>query len=165
MNTELEYTAYHEAGHAVASLMLGYNFRNVSITPNKDSLGRVLIDEIGSLGVDGLGCTKKDKKLITIALAGTLAESEYHLITRKKAITMVGTRRDYKKARVAFEKLTNNKTDDSNSFHNVIDLAERILFVNWKAVDEIAKQLLEQDSLSFDETDQLAGKYIVDVPM
>src|ERR1039457_1771641 len=39
--TVLEKTAYHEAGHAVASVFLFLPFRSVTIKPNKDSLGVV----------------------------------------------------------------------------------------------------------------------------
>lgn len=37
-------TAYHEAGHAVAALMVGRKFEYVTIEPEEDSLGHVLYE-------------------------------------------------------------------------------------------------------------------------
>lgn len=36
-----EITAYHEAGHAVASMVLGIRFDHISIVRDEDSYGRV----------------------------------------------------------------------------------------------------------------------------
>jgi hypothetical protein len=38
-------TAYHEAGHAVAALLLGVGFKSVSIVETEDTLGRLLHSE------------------------------------------------------------------------------------------------------------------------
>jgi hypothetical protein len=35
-------TAYHEAGHAVAAVLLGFQFQHATIVPKDDSLGHVL---------------------------------------------------------------------------------------------------------------------------
>jgi ATP-dependent Zn protease len=41
MSMKIERTAYHEAGHAVASYHLHVAFSYISITPDEDSWGRV----------------------------------------------------------------------------------------------------------------------------
>src|SRR5262245_55354834 len=62
--TELQHTAYHEAGHAVIALRLGYEMEKVTIKPSRGSLGRYFC---------------KDRPLATddirIAFAGALAEA------------------------------------------------------------------------------------------
>ena len=51
---ELRATAYHEAGHAVAALMLGRGFRSVSVIPNDESLGRVVRYPLWADGADAI---------------------------------------------------------------------------------------------------------------
>jgi hypothetical protein len=88
----LETTAYHEAGHAVADHVLGFNIRSVTIAPSKGCAGKVS----GKLGVkprileygnpSRATVTKWHDKVVTL-LAGAEAQRRFkpHSIRRYMA--------------------------------------------------------------------------------
>ena len=74
---ELERTAYHEAGHAVASLILRPDVKiiELSIVPKSDSVGRVAFEEIA---LHRQGCSSREDihHELLISLAGRAAEQK-----------------------------------------------------------------------------------------
>jgi len=83
-SVDRRYTAYHEAGHAVIALRLGYEIRKVTIVPRRGSLGRAEIRNR----------TSPDD--IRISLAGALAEA---LVNPTPSDIQDGSRTDWRNAR------------------------------------------------------------------
>jgi hypothetical protein len=74
-STEREATAYHEAGHAVIGYMFNAQFCSVSIKPNEDSSGRVLVTEdYYQRYSEG----RRERRSVALAsFGGPLAEAKY----------------------------------------------------------------------------------------
>ena len=68
----LEAIAYHEAGHAVISVKLGYRFLYVTIIPDGDRLGHVCCEDplVGEHD-------DKVKHALKVLIAASLAESKH----------------------------------------------------------------------------------------
>lgn len=148
MISAIEKTAYHEAGHAMAFMVLKTRFSKVSIVPDDESLGRVTNDLPDSFFDEDLNANRQRslyEKHILISLAGGLAEM----------------------------KLTGVENTDGNAVDNssVVELASRvtdsvaeteayILWLqeraknmvdnpwNWIAVEALAAALLHSKTLS-----------------
>ena len=67
-----EAVAYHEAGHAVISMKLGYRCLYVTIIPDGDRLGHVCCEDPLVVGHDD-----KVKHALKILIAASLAESKH----------------------------------------------------------------------------------------
>ncbi|MFH0789149.1 MAG: hypothetical protein V2B13_16245 [Pseudomonadota bacterium] len=85
---QLKITAYHEAGHAIASYCLGIKFRYISIESddNKRSLGKVgfrAFNKISDLSCLSLHMRDKFERHIMISLAGLIVEKMF--FKRKKS--------------------------------------------------------------------------------
>ena len=77
MISAIEKIAYHEAGHAMAFMVLKTRFSKVSIVPDDESLGRVTNDLPDSFFDEDLNANRQRslyEKHILISLAGGLAE-------------------------------------------------------------------------------------------
>jgi hypothetical protein len=76
--SRIERTAYHEAGHAVAAYLRHLRFTNVSIVPDRGTLGRCEFSEapiIIDLSVPPSPRTRaRVETLIIVSLAGVIAE-------------------------------------------------------------------------------------------
>ena len=70
--TNREAVAYHEAGHAVISMKLGYRCLYVTIIPDGDRLGHVCCEDPLVVGHDD-----KVKHALKILIAASLAESKH----------------------------------------------------------------------------------------
>ena len=81
-------TAYHEAGHALAGILLGQKFKYVTIEPNEVSLGHCLFEPWGALSLSPFDLdqdTRRSRRayvrlvsiVVSINLAGIAAE---HLV-------------------------------------------------------------------------------------
>jgi len=97
MGNDLGAIAYHEAGHAVAALVLHRRFRHVTIEPDEDSGGHIAWS-LGGPRVSELANSERRLRAriergIIVTYAGPLAEARY---TGRK--NHVGARDDYKKA-------------------------------------------------------------------
>jgi hypothetical protein len=77
--TEIQRTAYHEAGHAVMSVYLRRSFRLVSVIPDKDdeSIGRVLYHKLSNINYEDIDdkAERQIQRLIMCAMAGPAAEN------------------------------------------------------------------------------------------
>ncbi|MDR1926226.1 MAG: AAA family ATPase [Endomicrobium sp.] len=172
---ELEMTAYHEAGHAVAIYMMH---------PSDDVFKVTIKSHQGSLGLvapfpkEELHNEYKEELLadIMVSLAGYVAEKI------KYKTTTTGVTRDFKHAMAIAntmvwkagmgdsnfvgdfsaipkehmsqslkEKLNNETIKIMNACHTKI---EEFLKVNWDAVDAVAKRLVIDKELDFDEFEE-----------
>ncbi|MBX7105357.1 MAG: hypothetical protein K1X57_14835 [Gemmataceae bacterium] len=132
-------TAFHEAGHAVAALALGRPVQRVSILPTRVELGWCEFRK-------GVFRPTEDwlEREMLIALAGLAAEArhtgEYHWdgahhdlrYARKLAIERAGERKAERLERRMLSKAENLLADDDH----------------WRAVETIAKELLERGEIS-----------------
>jgi len=75
---ELEKTAYHEAGHAVAAFEMKRSFRHVTIEPDEESLGHIMFTKFRDSFRPDIDSYSKIRnpleKAIITALAGPIAE-------------------------------------------------------------------------------------------
>ncbi|GHT64464.1 ATP-dependent zinc metalloprotease FtsH [Endomicrobiia bacterium] len=172
---ELEITAYHEAGHATAIYLMHPtdDVFKVSVKSHQGSLGLV-----AHLPKEELHCENKDKLIadIIVSLAGYVAEKiKYNTTTTgvlsdfKKSMTVA----NYMVWRVGMgnsgligdfsiipegemsQGLKERLNDDTmlimNSCYSKI---EEFLKANWDAVDAIAKRLIKDKELDFDELEE-----------
>ncbi|GHT51185.1 ATP-dependent zinc metalloprotease FtsH [Endomicrobiia bacterium] len=171
---ELEMTAYHEAGHAIAIYLMHPtdDVFKVTVKSHQGSLGLV-----AHLPKEELHCANKDELIadIMVSLAGYAAEKI------KYNTTTTGVSSDFRKSmRVANymvweigmgnsgfigdfsiipeemsqglkEKLNNDTISIINSCYSKI---EEFLKANWDAVDAIAKRLIKDKELDFDELEE-----------
>jgi ATP-dependent Zn protease len=76
--SRIERTAYHEAGHAVAAYLRRLRFTNISIIPDRGTLGRCEFSEapvIIDLNAHSIGhARRRIETLIIVSLAGVVAE-------------------------------------------------------------------------------------------
>src|SRR4051812_41850310 len=134
-----EATAYHEAGHAVAALVLGRPVHKVSVLPDCDRLGWCEFKK-------GVFRPSEDwlEREVMIALAGMAAEArhtgEYALpeaaqdlrFVRKLALQRASERSVERLERRLLAKTENLLADDAN----------------WQAVELIAAELLKHGQIS-----------------
>lgn len=157
---ELLATAYHEAGHAFLSYVLGNGFKEVTIVPSKENLGSItnicdreflvsiMIGESDYILPDFV-INQRVKNELMILYAGYLAEKEYGVDNE------VGASSDLE----MITEFITHYCDDENESENLIQfcLAETtsILRDNWFQVKVLANELIEKKTMTFLEVDEL----------
>jgi hypothetical protein len=81
--TPRQLTAFHEAGHAVAAVAFGVGFESVSVVDDRDTLGRIVLDQKWPHRRAGFNPEDpEDRRLaegwILLALAGEFADAYYN---------------------------------------------------------------------------------------
>ena len=156
---DLEATAYHEAGHAVAHVALEVPFRRVTVRPGDDYLGRVeagrlskrLAIELEQSFLSPRDRDRAEREIICL-FCGPIAQachagrrshratgSDYHRITDFVFSMSAGP-------------------DEMRAYRNWLKLrAEQLLFrkCNWPAVEAVARALLQSITLSSAEVRSL----------
>jgi hypothetical protein len=127
-----EAIAYHEAGHAVISMKLGYRCLYVTIIPDGDRLGHVCCEDPMAGGHDD-----KIKHALKVLIAASLAESKHigsrtwgDADDRLKAtnLALLATERNVERA----EALIND----------MIGEARKLVERHWADIEKLAEQLL-----------------------
>jgi hypothetical protein len=148
----LERVAYHEAGHAVAGVVLKVAIRDVSVEPRDDSDGRVTsrgpgraLAEAIDTGYFTLAQRARVEDLIVISFAGRVAEE-----ARWSNYTAVGWDDDYGKAVDLACKVTQ---DDEAAGHYcgwLLVRTRRLIAQpwHWAGVEALADELLMHQRLS-----------------
>jgi ATP-dependent Zn protease len=147
--TELERTAYHEAGHVVAHFIQNIGFRYVTIIPSGDALGYVKGYPFAESFRPDMGVTLRMRdrleKAIVIYYAGNEAEKKFC------------GRYDYRGSSVDFDSLVDLASyvtgggETLNAYlkwlqltaHDLISMPE-----NWQATRRVAEALLEKKKLT-----------------
>ena len=70
-------TAIHEAGHAVAAILLRQKFKYATICPNEDSLGRVMLLVSSPRSMADRAIRRRLQRDLILAVAGPIAEALY----------------------------------------------------------------------------------------
>src|SRR5262245_31573474 len=137
---EDEATAYHEAGHAVAALVLDRPVVKVSIQPDRDKLGICAFGKaVFRPSEDWL------EKEVLIALAGLAAEARH---TGEYDRAAAG--RDLLYARRLSLQRAGNERQAERLEKRLLSKAEHLLDRpgHWRAVERIAAELLEVREMS-----------------
>lgn len=148
--TPLERTAYHEAGHVVANYLVGFKMEDVSIVPDKESLGHVTCNPFKDYDFDSY-------RIYHI--------KDYELIFNTVLKNMAGDISECKAA--GKRKLFVNRDDDDCSLtlftaceisgrlkSSIIEAAECYIWEifdeerPWELVQLIARTLLERKTLT-----------------
>ena len=143
---ERRWTAYHEAGHAVINALLGIRFRLVTIIPSGELLGRVERQQlpIGRRRWKRIprGYVRRE---IVSALAGGIAEG----LARRDGLAS-GLRDDLEKL-VSLIRLLPRSRTLSGRCRCHIEMhrrAEGLVRRNWDVIDEVARKLIRDKTLS-----------------
>jgi hypothetical protein len=129
---EREAIAYHEAGHAVISMKLGYGCLYVTIIPDGDRLGHACCEDPMAGGHDD-----KIKHALKVLIAASLAESKHidsqswgDADDRVKAmnLALLGTDRNAERAGALI--------------NDLIGEVRKLVECHWPEIEKLAEQLL-----------------------
>lgn len=148
ISKELRATAYHEAGHAVASYLLRIGLKGASIIPDEDSEGRVRNYPQPALARADYGrsAPMRDRieRLVKVLLAGEITE---RFISGKKRITI---HQDHENA-VSYLELLVSGDDELSAYLDLLSIQTKKMFAPpgiWLCVEVVADALIEHRTLS-----------------
>jgi hypothetical protein len=158
---DLKHVAYHEAGHAVIGLKLGYDVGRVTIRKRYSSLGSAQISKkrCGSLGstevqAGDVSPDSDDFGHICIDLAGPLAERLVSPIPFEELIAH-GARADWQSAR---KRARRNNRQHADTLIDVLMEETRALVQQHKeAITRVATALLEHETLMGEEIQRITN--------
>lgn len=135
-----EFTAYHEAGHAVMALLVGRTVQKVSIIPSQNRLGAVTMQKGRSKQVQD----KLEAEML-ILLAGMAAEGR-----KSGRYNLQGAAQDLRHVEQLALSRAGNPKQATKLIHKTLDKTQHMLShkANWAAVKAIAAELLEHESIS-----------------
>ena len=134
-----EAVAYHEAGHAVISMKLGYRCLYVTIVPDGDRVGHVCCEDPLVGGHDD-----KIKHALKVLIAASIAESK-HVGSRSS-----GDADDRVKATNLALLATNGDTEHAEALiDEMIDEARKLVEQHWPDIEKLAEQLLVEGRVNF----------------
>ena len=144
-------TAYHEAGHAVASWRLGVSLRRrgVTIIPAGDALGSASHHQVVGRDIewDGSdGNRLKVERYVQICLAGRIAQKKYD----PRSVRRYHSRRDDQQAVDMLFRMTCS-TREVEVWLKLLEIRTEGLFSNpdvWCAVQRLAEALIQRGKLS-----------------
>lgn len=159
--SDIEHTAYHEAGHAVAACSVRRAFKSVSIVEDDDSLGRVLYSPFtgeflesvshGSLGQ--LAVRSRVEKVIITAYGGAAAAE---LLTGE--VDNDGPQQDMARAADFLTRMTSGP-EEAQAYGNWLWYRTKAILASpqrWPAVEAVARALLERHTLSYHAVRKIA---------
>ena len=148
MTAAKEAIAYHEAGHAVISMKLGYKCLYVTIIPDGDRLGHVCCEDPLVGGHDD-----KIKHALKVLIAASVAESK-HIGSRTW-----GDADDSVKATNLALSATDRDTERAEALLNkMIREARKLVEQHWQDIEALAKRLLIKGRVNFLETKSRASE-------
>jgi cell division protease FtsH len=146
LNTRRKHVAYHEAGHAVIGLRLGFVVRKVTIKPRALTLGNVEA-KVGEASSNR--CVDRDAADIKFALAGPLAEQ---LVSPDPFDVLIanGSGKDWRCAKRTARQL--NTQREAEVLIVMLALETKTLVEEHKdAIVRVATALLERETLTGDD--------------
>jgi ATP-dependent Zn protease len=158
---QLKHTAYHEAGHAVIGLVLGYGVRKATIRQRYSYLGSAWISKrrhssSGSTEVQAVDVSpdSDDFGHICIDLAGPLAEQLVNPVPFEELINH-GARGDWPSARKHARRINRQHAD----ILIVVLMEETRALVQQhrEAIGRVAAALLEHETLTADDIKRLTN--------
>lgn len=157
VSKRLEATAYHEAGHAVAGVMLGVEFTVLSIVARGNKLGRVdfgpfrrrhavQIRQVRSWTPEMQGYARsRQDRFVTVVLAGPCAHRHF----TPRGCWRQGGSSDIERAMEMLERQADgNRMMATAHFRLLWRRAEAVVNTYWVTIDAVAKAALEHRRLS-----------------
>jgi hypothetical protein len=133
-----ETIAYHEAGHAIISMKLGYKCLYVTIIPDGARLGHVCCENPLTAG------DNKIEDALKVLIAASLSEAEH--IGR----SMWGDADDRKKAKsLALLATEQNRQRADALMTRLVDETRTLVKIHWSEINELAQRLLSQGQVNF----------------
>jgi ATP-dependent Zn protease len=152
MNTKA--TAYHEAGHAVATWrLLNKVPRRATVIPNpkKNTLGHILHDSPLKgirLDIDGsLRAEARAHQVIMICLAGAIAQRRI----APRSVRSWHPRSDYERAAEIAHRLCGSDKEVNACLRWLQVRTENLIETDWREVEAVAKALIERSTLNAEE--------------
>ena len=143
-----EAIAFHEAGHAVVSMKLGYKCLYVTIVPDGSRLGHVCCEDplIG-------GHDDKIKHALKVLIAASLAERKHN------GSQTWGDAEDRVKATNLALQATDRDTEHAEALINeMIGEARKLVEQHWPDIEALAERLLIKGMVNFLETEAGASE-------
>jgi ATP-dependent Zn protease len=146
----LRITAFHEAGHCVAAVILGLHLASIaaSVIPDGDDLGNTFVWPPQS----------KDKeealKFATYLLSGTIAE---RVLAGEEKKAVPAAHGDIKMAEETL-KVFGDSEENLRARRQSVESAKQIVRDNWPAVEAVASVLIQLGSLSSKHVKSLVRK-------
>lgn len=147
-------TAYHEAGHAVAHIVLEMPFESATIVPNREE---GLLGAVSSgysqwmLNIHRREFRAEVRDAITITMAGPIAEE---LLTGWR--NDAGASRDDRECWHMLYQIYGERRD--RHARDLARRAKKLVVANWALVKRIANALLEYKTLSEAEVAEIVGR-------
>jgi ATP-dependent Zn protease len=148
-------TAYHEAGHLVVGMLLGFRCSFVSIRPDetRGSLGRVVpLETHGDPTTVDL-CRRSTEHWLCVLFAGYAAEVRFAPDAREAA--REGARGDDEQAETLLERagMANHSTR-----HLLRARAAELVEQHWSVIEGVARALLREEEFDADEAERIYGR-------
>ena len=139
MTAASEAIGYHEAGHAVISMKLGYKCLYVTIIPDGNRLGHVCCEDPLAGGRDD-----KIKHALKVPIAASLAESKH------VGFPTWGDADDRVKATNLALLATDRNAERAGALVNeMIGEARKLVEQHWPDIEALAEQLLVEGRINF----------------
>jgi len=138
MSHEIDAIAYHEAGHAVISMRLGYRCLYVTIVPDGDRLGHVCCEDpmIGDH-------EQKVEHALKVLIAARLAEGKCN-----GSEGIWGDAEDRVRATNIALSATDGDTDRAKALLNeMIDETRQLVDAHWSDIEILAQRLLTEKTV------------------
>lgn len=145
------YTAHHEAGHVMATLVCGLGFKYVTIRPdekNPDHLGMVAKDEVPAA----------PDKVGTMRAAGPTAETYLRHLREAAGYDGVGPKALAQSVHTLCKRGHSELREAQLYFPGSIDAAASLVDRHWETVAALATALLESETLTFVECFDVADE-------
>jgi hypothetical protein len=146
--SQVEATAYHEAGHAVIAYMLGYRPQCVTIVPTVDTAGRIIhpnpLDGFQVNPDSSDEARLRIESLITICFAGPIAQKRYN----PRSWRRVHGQWDYEKIAELGLRVCDSAEQASAFIRWREIVACDMVRANWLRIQLVAGQLLDRGNLS-----------------
>jgi ATP-dependent Zn protease len=152
MPVDLKHIAYHEAGHAVIGLVVGYDVRSVTIKPKYGALGKTSVQP-GAASSNR--CVDRDAAAIKIGLAGPLAEQLISPVRFDELLTN-GCRHDWRNVKRIARDLNTPREAEILIVMLAIETAT-LVQQHRQSIVSVATALLERETLTGEEIARLTN--------
>jgi ATP-dependent Zn protease len=151
--------AYHEAGHAVAAVLLGHPITSVSVIIGEGTLGGMK-PSAEDLQGDDVACLRR---VILICIAGVISEVLRYGSAVGFGAGLYGPGQPIEEDGSdlgeikRLNRLIRERTGTNVQLEKSLEKTQRLLTKNWTAVDTVAKALIKEKHLTGDQVIAVIG--------